>query len=43
MQALGIDLTYEDYPGIHDWNFWDKYIQRVLDWMPLKNDSVKEV
>ncbi len=33
---IGADLTYEEGPGIHDWNFWDPYIKRVLDWLPLK-------
>jgi putative tributyrin esterase len=31
----GVDLTYEEEPGVHEWGFWDKYIQRVLDWLPL--------
>ncbi|HCS40290.1 MAG TPA: esterase [Anaerolineaceae bacterium] len=28
-----IDFTFEEGPGIHDWGFWDKYIQRGLDWL----------
>lgn len=27
------DFIYEEYEGGHDWNFWDKHIQRVLDWL----------
>ena len=27
------DLTYEEDKGGHDWNFWDQYIQHILDWM----------
>lgn len=27
------DFLYEEGEGGHDWNFWDKNIQRVLDWM----------
>ncbi|MDD2958641.1 MAG: alpha/beta hydrolase family protein [Lachnospiraceae bacterium] len=38
----GIDLTYEEHPGIHDWDYWDTHIQRVLEWLPLAEDSVKE-
>ena len=26
---------YEESPGAHDWTFWDRQIQRVLDWLPL--------
>ena len=36
-EALGVDLTYEEGPGIHNWIFWDAYIQRALNWLPLKN------
>ena len=42
LEKLGVDLTYEEHPGIHDWDYWDTHIRRVLDWLPLKNDSVKE-
>ena len=27
------DLTYKEDKGGHDWNFWDQYIQHILDWM----------
>jgi S-formylglutathione hydrolase FrmB len=33
---LGLDLTYEEGPGEHEWGYWDKMIQRVLAWLPLK-------
>ena len=42
MRALGVDLTYEEHPGIHDWDYWDTHIQRALDWMGLAGDSVRE-
>ncbi len=29
-------LTYEEGPGSHNWGFWDQWIQRVLQWLPLK-------
>lgn len=31
----GFDVTYEEGPGNHDWDFWDKYIKKVVDWLPL--------
>ncbi|MCL2322830.1 MAG: esterase family protein [Oscillospiraceae bacterium] len=31
----GVDLTYCEGPGRHDWDFWDLYIQKVLEWLPL--------
>lgn len=32
----GLDLTYEEDPGEHDWSFVDQWIQRVLEWLPLE-------
>ncbi|MCR2821671.1 alpha/beta hydrolase [Lederbergia panacisoli] len=36
---IGIDLTYEEGPGGHDWDFWGEYIKKVLDWLPLENKN----
>ena len=36
-KSIAAEITYEEGPGAHDWDFWDAYIQRVLDWMdPVK-------
>lgn len=32
----GIDLTYEESDGQHNWDFWNTYILRVLHWLPLE-------
>ncbi|WP_010632396.1 alpha/beta hydrolase [Sporolactobacillus vineae] len=32
----GINLTYEEWSGGHDWIFWDQSIQRALEWFPLR-------
>ncbi|NLJ41971.1 MAG: esterase family protein [Clostridiales bacterium] len=37
VRELGLDLTYEEEPGTHEWGYWDKKIQSVLKWLPLKN------
>ena len=29
----GIEHRYEESPGIHDWNFWDAGIKKVIDWL----------
>ena len=42
LEAMGLDHTYTEHPGIHDWDFWDTYIRDVLDWFELKNDSIRE-
>lgn len=38
-EDAGIDLTYEEGPGAHNWDFWNTYIQRVLDWLPLEESK----
>jgi S-formylglutathione hydrolase FrmB len=35
VRAMGLDLTYEEGPGTHEWGYWDRQIQRVLAWLPL--------
>lgn len=35
--AAGLQLTYEEGPGSHDWAYWDAKIQDVLAWLPLGN------
>lgn len=35
----GFDVTYEEGPGGHDWDFWDAYIKKALDWLPLDDLS----
>lgn len=29
------DVTYEEGPGGHEWDFWNRYIKHVVDWLPL--------
>lgn len=31
--------TYEQGPGGHDWDFWDAYIKKALEWLPLEEAS----
>jgi S-formylglutathione hydrolase FrmB len=32
--AKGLDLTYEEHQGeTHEWGYWDRQIQRVLEWL----------
>jgi putative tributyrin esterase len=37
LKALGIQATYEEGPGTHEWQYWDQQIQRVLAWLPLQH------
>lgn len=36
LKDAGADVTYEEGPGGHEWDFWDRYIRRVVEWLPLE-------
>ena len=31
----GVDVTYDEQPGGHEWDFWDSQIKKIIDWLPL--------
>ena len=33
LNSLGYELTYAESKGTHNWDFWDEYIQYILEWM----------
>ena len=33
LKETGADVTYEEGEGIHDWIFWDEYIQHAIKWL----------
>lgn len=35
LEELGIDFAYFEEPGSHTWSYWDRNIQRVIEWLPL--------
>lgn len=39
MTAAGVDLTYEEGSGAHEWDFWNRYIKKVIDWLPLSEEA----
>ena len=36
LNRLHFEHTYIEEVGAHDWEYWDRQIQRVLDWLPLR-------
>lgn len=34
-----IDHEYVTGPGNHEWDFWDTYIKKALDWLPLDKET----
>lgn len=41
LDKAGVAYTYEEGPGAHNWAFWDAYIQRGLDWLGLRGDTIR--
>lgn len=35
-----LPITYHEETGAHTWPYWDRNIQRVLDWLPIISDKV---
>ncbi|QCX34291.1 acetylesterase [Caloramator sp. E03] len=40
LDELGVEVTFEVGPGGHEWDFWNRYIYKVLQWLPLEKNSV---
>lgn len=34
-----VDVIFEKGPGAHEWDFWDTYIKKVLEWLPLESKA----
>lgn len=39
LEKLGIEVTYEVGPGAHEWDFWNTYIKKVIEWLPLEKNG----
>ena len=35
LRDLAFDVTYQEGPGAHTWEFWDAWIEKALAWLPL--------
>ena len=35
----GLHVTYEEETGGHEWDFWDRQIRKVLEWLPLEEEK----
>ena len=33
LDSLGYELKYDEAEGGHDWEFWDEYIQKAMEWI----------
>ncbi|MBC5580681.1 esterase family protein [Anaerofilum sp. BX8] len=41
LDEVGIPYTYEEGPGVHNWTFWDEYIQHGLKWLGLRGTTLR--
>ena len=35
LTARNVPHTFEIGPGAHEWDFWDTYICKAMDWLPI--------
>lgn len=36
LKAHDVDVTFEVGPGAHEWDFWDTYLKKAIDWLPVE-------
>ena len=41
LQKLGVRHVYHEQPGIHNWDFWDDELRRILAWLPIQRRDAK--
>ena len=39
LKENGLDFKFYEEDGGHEWDFWDRNIKRVIDWLPLDADK----
>ncbi len=39
LEKQQVDFTYEEGPGEHNFDFWNRVLPHVLDWLPLDKDG----
>lgn len=42
LKENSVEATYEEGPGAHEWDFWDTYIKKAIEWLPTEN-SIKGI
>ena len=40
LKEQGADVTFEVGPGAHEWDFWDAYIRKAIDWLPTEDSGL---
>ena len=40
LKQQGADVTFETGQGSHEWDFWDAYIKKAIDWLPTEKNGL---
>jgi len=40
LKRQGADVTFEIGPGGHEWDFWDTYIKKAIEWLPTEKNGL---
>lgn len=40
LRQSGVDVTFEVGPGSHEWDFWDTYILKAIQWLPTEKSGL---
>lgn len=40
LKEKNVDVTFEVGPGAHEWDFWDTYIKKGIDWLPTEANGM---
>lgn len=40
LREQGADVTFEIGPGGHEWDFWDTYIRKAIEWLPTEENGL---
>ncbi|KGI00260.1 acetylesterase [Oenococcus oeni] len=43
LRKMGYDVSYETNPGDHEWYYWSKYIENILQWLPINYQAEKRL
>lgn len=42
LRKMNVSCGYTEGPGMHDWFYWGEHLRDVLEWLPLRGDTVPE-
>lgn len=40
LRENNVAVTYEEGPGNHEWDFWDAYIKKGIEWLPIEKTGL---